>query len=1166
VAFSDVDLSDGHTASFAAAVGNATHLGTFALGAVSEGANAATGSVGWTYALDNATAQYLAAGQTVTETYTVTVDDGHGGTAAQDVTVTITGTNDAPTITAQDLVGGVTEQVTPAGNLSDHGVISFADVDLTDVHSVSVTPVGSPLGTLTAVKDTDTTGTGAGGQLTWTYTVADSAVEYLAKDQTKVESFTVKLDDGNGGVITRDVVVTITGTNDAPTITSPAQAGAVVEDAPSTPSPTDSLSAAGTVAFSDVDLSDNHTATAVAAATNATHLGTFALGAVSEAANAADGSVGWTYTLDNTAAQYLAQGQTVTETYVVTINDGLATTTQNVDVTITGTNDAPVISLVGTDSATAGLAETNAGLATAGHVTVTDVDLTDVDTLSVDSVSIGAASTGSTSVSAAALKAMMSVDQNGAWHFNSGSEAFDSLAAGQTLVLNYVLKADDGLANATQTVAVTITGANDAPVGAVLANQNSDEDTAFSFTAPASTDVDSASLTYSATLGNGTALPSWLHFDAATRTFSGTPPQDFNGVVAVKMITSDGSLTDSSTFNLTINPVNDAPVAGADTLSATEDTPVTYTANQLLANDTDVDSPTLHISSVTSGTGGTATLNGDGTVTFTPSANFNGPASFTYKASDGALDSAAATVTVNVAAVNDPPVFTSGATGSVAENAPVSTVVYDASVTDVDGAPAVFSITGADAGLFNINATTGEVTFKASPNFEAPTDAGANNVYDFSVNAFDGTATTSQAVVVTVTNVNEAPVIDSDGAGATATKSVPENTTAVTTVHATDPDAGTTLAYSIVGGADAAKFSINAATGALAFVAAPDFEAPTDADHNNSYIVQVRASDGALNDDQTLTVNVTDVVETPPDTQGPTSVGFTLAPAGATTETGGVLTAADAIGTFVAKGDPNSVTFHYALSGADALKFSLNTTTGALSVGGSDLAAQATPYAITISALDQANNAVSQDVKVWIGGSGDQSLLGVGTNVDFQYGLNGNDTLTGGAGDDALVGGQNVDLLIGGAGSDQLYGGANSDAFRFTAVGDAGDKILDFQTTGGNADTVQLSVPGFSLQNPAAVAFVDDTAATIAGANIIRWTGSVASMDTPGEVNAFLATKAGTFAGGAFVLAYDTNGHVALYYDDHANDGTATSTVTMITSFDNMTSTSTFVSNDFLFV
>ena len=71
--------------------------------------------------------------------------------------------------------------------------------------------------------------------------------------------------------------------------------------------------------------------------------------------------------------------------------------------------------------------------------------------------------------------------------------------------------------------------------------------------------------------------------------------------------------------------------------------------------------------------------------------------------------------------------------------------------------------------------------------------------------------TDTQAIAVTVTNVNDnAPVITSNGGGATAAVNVAENTTAVTTVTATDPDAGATLTYSIVGGADAAKFTINA--------------------------------------------------------------------------------------------------------------------------------------------------------------------------------------------------------------------------------------------------------------------------------------------------------------------------------------------------------------------
>ena len=75
-----------------------------------------------------------------------------------------------------------------------------------------------------------------------------------------------------------------------------------------------------------------------------------------------------------------------------------------------------------------------------------------------------------------------------------------------------------------------------------------------------------------------------------------------------------------------------------------------------------------------------------------------------------------------------------------------------------------YSLTGADASLFNINATTGVVTFKSSPNYEAPGDAGGNNVYDVTVSASDGTNITTKAVAITVTDVNEAPTITSGAA------------------------------------------------------------------------------------------------------------------------------------------------------------------------------------------------------------------------------------------------------------------------------------------------------------------------------------------------------------------------------------------------------------------
>jgi serralysin len=177
-------------------------------------------------------------------------------------------------------------------------------------------------------------------------------------------------------------------------------------------------------------------------------------------------------------------------------------------------------------------------------------------------------------------------------------------------------------------------------------------------------------------------------------------------------------------------------------------------------------------------------------------------------------------VAITVTNVNEAPTITSAATASFAENA--TGTVYTAAATDVDaGTTLTYSIAGADAALFDINATTGAVTFKSSPNYEAPGDAGANNVYDVTVSASDGSLTTSKAVAITVTNVNEAPTITS-----AATASFAENATGtVYTAAATDVDAGTTLTYSIAG-ADAALFDINATTGAVTFKSSPNYEGP----------------------------------------------------------------------------------------------------------------------------------------------------------------------------------------------------------------------------------------------------------------------------------------------------------------------------------------------------
>ena len=234
---------------------------------------------------------------------------------------------------------------------------------------------------------------------------------------------------------------------------------------------------------------------------------------------------------------------------------------------------------------------------------------------------------------------------------------------------------------------------------------------------------------------------------------------------------------------------------------------------------------------------------------------------------DNSLLSAIAVYRAGGSPGNNPPAITSNGGGntaavSIAENIAAVTTV---TATDPDaGQTLSYSINGgADASKFAINVTTGALAFLTAPNFEAPTDAGGNNVYDVTVQVSDGNGgSDTQAIAVSVTDQNEVPnqlpTITSNGGGNTAAVSIAENGTAVTTVTATDPDAGQTLSYSINGGADASKFAINVTTGALAFLTAPNFEAPTDAGGNNVYDVTVQVSDGnGGSDTQAIAVTVT---------------------------------------------------------------------------------------------------------------------------------------------------------------------------------------------------------------------------------------------------------------------------------------------------------------------
>src|SRR5438477_33771 len=190
--------------------------------------NASTGV--WTYTLDNAAHQSLAAGETQTETFAVTVTDDFGATATQNVVLTITGTNDAPVITSAAQVGAVKEDTV----LVATGTVGSSDAD----HGATATYSGAATGSYGSFAVNASTGV-------WTYTLDNAAHQSLAAGETHTETFAVTVTDDFGVTATQNVVLTITGTNDAPVITSGAQSGAVVEDT--------TLTATGTVASSDAD-------------------------------------------------------------------------------------------------------------------------------------------------------------------------------------------------------------------------------------------------------------------------------------------------------------------------------------------------------------------------------------------------------------------------------------------------------------------------------------------------------------------------------------------------------------------------------------------------------------------------------------------------------------------------------------------------------------------------------------------------------------------------------------------------------------------------------------------------------------------------------------------------------------------------------------------------
>ena len=334
------------------------------------------------------------------------------------------------------------------------------------------------------------------------------------------------------------------------------------------------------------------------------------------------------------------------------------------------------------------------------------------------------------------------------------------------------------------TVSVTVTPVNDPPV-AVGDTATTPEDAAVVIAAAANdTDVDGNPLTVkdAGLPGHGTATVIATGPDAGKISY--VPASNYNGPDSFSYTVTDGTLTATGTVSVSVTPVNDAPVAADDPgYSTNEDTVLTVAAKGVLKNDTDVDGSGMAAVLVAgpSAAQGTVVLNGDGSFTFTPTTNFNGAATFTYRATDGALSSNVATVTIAVSPVNDGPVVTNPGPQTTLENVPVSLQVV---ATDADGDPRAFAATGLPAGL----GISGSGLISGTVSFDAASS------YNVTVTVTDGqTGSTPVSFTWNITNVNRAPVVTNPGPQTTL-----ENAPVSLQVVATDAD-GNPLAFAATG-------------------------------------------------------------------------------------------------------------------------------------------------------------------------------------------------------------------------------------------------------------------------------------------------------------------------------------------------------------------------------
>ncbi len=567
------------------------------------------------------------------------------------------------------------------------------------------------------------------------------------------------------------------------------------------------------------------------------------------------------------------------------------------------------------------------------------------------------------------------ISENGQLSFRNVPDYDKPADSGRDNVYNFSVRASDGRHYGYLPVTVTVTDVNEPPTITTISSSatelgQNENRTSRLYTYRAS-DPEGGTITW--TVG-GVDGRFFAIDDRGQFAFSENTPPNFeqpgdtggDNVYEVQIEAGDGVSSDSLAVTVTVREVNEGPeVSGTATYTIAE--------NQGLSNAaytaTDPEGGNVARWTVGGRDGGDFFITQGGTLFLRSLPDYERPADSNrdnvyevqIRPSDG-RHYGAYDVTVTVTDVDEPPEIRSGSRTYFSQPENRTSRLYTYSASDPERGTVTWSVAGTDGGHFTID-DRGQFAFNENnpPDFDAPGDVSDDNIYHVTVQARDAQFNTaSLPVTVTVTPVDEAPVITRQG---NAPGSVPENhavTQVLARYTAADPERPSVpVTRWSTAGRDGGDFVINA-LGELRFRRSPDYERPADANRDNVYEVTIRASDGRYTGTlyEVQTVTVTDVDELPTITT--TSRTAFSQPENRTST----------LTTFRAT-DPEGGAVTWTATGADGSAFTMDAR-GALAFANApdyerpDDANRDNVYLVTVQARDAASNPASLDVTVTV--------------------------------------------------------------------------------------------------------------------------------------------------------------------------------------------------------